>query len=475
MNKIFAFFIKEIKLLLRDPGGLLLLFVLPACFIIILSVSLQGTFSSAENTKNLDIVVVNKDKGIVSKRIIETLSSYGIFNIITNFKGHDIDLQDAKSLLKEGKYKIVVVIPEDASETIDFKKESTIEILLDPVLSNDFAMHVTNAIQSSVYQITLESLLNLSDSIATKVKYERIKEIDKQILDAKTKKQEILDMLVTFKKSNIDSTTLLVIEELNQKYVDEFDQRIKDLLEQKNNIMKNISEKDKQKVYQQNILKVKQKYFFNEKEEIVPNSVQQNVPGWTIFALFWIAQIITINIMSERDSGAFKRIFVSPVKTVDFFLGKILPFFIINILQAFVMFSLGIFILPLFSLPPLYLNDILSLVIVTVAISFSAISFGLLIASISKTVFIAASLSGILAILMTAIGGIMIPKFVMPKFMQNMTFLVVHGWALDAYLNIFVKNIPLKDNLVNIFIILAFGILFFIVALINFKKRIKQS
>lgn len=470
--RIVSFIVKEIKLLLRDPAGLLLLFVLPACFIIILSVSLQGTFSSVENTKSIDIVVIDNDKSLIGKTIVNFIKHSGIFNIISEEKGVEIDKQRALNYLKKGKYKIIVIIPEDAKETLSFVKDAVVEIIVDPVVSNDFVMHVTNAVQSAIHVILLDNLIDLNKKMLNNVKNEKLKEIEKQLIDAKNKREEIINMLESLKRLNFEGQVLSVIEELNKKYVEEFDNLITSLIKQRISVIKEFDKIEKID-YEKNILKIKQSYFSLEKDFIIPNSVQQNVPGWTIFALFWIAQIITINILSERDSGAFKRIFVSPITVLEFFIGKVTPFFIINLLQAFVMFSIGIYILPLFSLPPLEIKDFISVIIVTFVISFSAISFGLFIASVSKTLFIAASLSAILVILMTALGGIMIPKFIMPKFMQYMTYLVVHGWALDAYLNIFVRNLPLKENLLNILMIFIYGFVFFLVSVIKFNKNIK--
>ena len=52
MIAILSIINKEIKLLLRDPGGLIMLFILPASFIFVLSLALQGTFLTADKKKN---------------------------------------------------------------------------------------------------------------------------------------------------------------------------------------------------------------------------------------------------------------------------------------------------------------------------------------------------------------------------------------------------------------------------------------
>ncbi|MBN2544817.1 MAG: ABC transporter permease [Spirochaetes bacterium] len=473
MIQIFSLIVKEIKLLLRDPGGLIMLFILPALFIIILSVSLQGTFSSSSNTDKIDIIVINNDKLDVGNKIIDGILKTGYFNVITELNKKKIVIDEALNQLKKGKYKVVIEIPENASESIDFKEDSEINILIDPLLSNDFAAHITNAVQNQVHSLMFSNVMTVSKNVFENIKLARLKQIDNQIADAVNKKKEIINMLNDFKKTQIDQQTLAVVENLNKKYILEFDERIKQLDEQKKSLKFEEFNANNNKSVNLKTLKVVQKYYSQTDESYIPNSVQQNVPGWTIFALFWIAQIITINIISERESGAFKRILISPISTLKFLTGKIIPFFIINLIQAALMFAIGIYFLPLLGTPALEIKNIFALTIVTISVSFVAISFGLFISSVSKTVFIAASLSGTIVIIMTVAGGIMIPKFIMPKFMQIASLFVPHGWALDAYLNILIKDYKLIESLPNICIIILYGVVFFILSMVNFRRLAK--
>jgi ABC-2 type transport system permease protein len=217
-------------------------------------------------------------------------------------------------------------------------------------------------------------------------------------------------------------------------------------------------------------------YYTHEKEtKDFPNSVQQNVPGWTIFALFWIVQIITLNIMIERQSGAFKRMLVSPISSFHYIVGKSIPYFIINIIQAVFMFSIGVFILPLFGCPPLVIKNILGMLLITFGISLTAISLSFFLSSISKTVSLTASLSGAILILMTVFGGIMVPKFIMPKFMQNISMFVPHGWALDGYQKILVKDYTLIQILPNFGVLVLFSLFFSFISLFYFSKLIRKQ
>jgi len=88
-------------------------------------------------------------------------------------------------------------------------------------------------------------------------------------------------------------------------------------------------------------------------------------------------------------------------------------------------------------------------------------------ASFSLSEFLSASISASVLIIMSAVGGIMVPKFVMPQFMRDMSLCVPHGWALDAYLDILVRNKGTAEVLPEIGILILFAALFFGVAIVR--------
>lgn len=479
MIAILSIINKEIKLLLRDPGGLIMLFILPASFIFVLSLALQGTFLTADKKEKLEILVINNDRGKIGDEIIKGLENTQYFKLINEINKEKLTLDGAKKLLEKGKYKIIINIPQDTSEAVDFKKDTKIDVLVDPVLSSDFATHITNSIQNFIYISILKNITNISNNIFSEIKEKRAEEIKQQILETTNKKKEIEEQLAQFNNTNLDEHMKVIIGDLYTENIKELNEKINDLNNQlDSNKNRNLNEENLgyTKLLKDNVgLTVNLIYYTKEKEiKDFPNSVQQNVPGWTIFALFWIVQIITLNIMIERQSGAFKRILVSPMTSFQYVIGKSIPYFIVNIIQAVFMFSIGVFILPIFGCPPLVIKNIPGLLIITFGISLTAISLSFLLSSVCKTVSLTASLSGAILILMTIFGGIMVPKFIMPKFMQNISLLVPHGWAFDGYQKILVKDYNIVQILPNFFILLGFSIIFIIISLFYFSKIMRK-
>jgi ABC-2 type transport system permease protein len=199
-------------------------------------------------------------------------------------------------------------------------------------------------------------------------------------------------------------------------------------------------------------------------DELRPNAVQQNVPAWTIFALFWLAQLLALNVLTERTSGAHVRIIGAPVSRAVYLLGKFLPFLALNLIQAAVMFAVGVVVLPWLGCPRLVLGDVVALLALTAAVSPVVVSFGLLMASVSRSHFTVGALTATLLVLMAITGGIMVPKYLLPRAMQTMSLFLPHGWALDGYQLVLVRGAGLVDVLPQVGMLLAFAAAFFLLA-----------
>ena len=92
------------------------------------------------------------------------------------------------------------------------------------------------------------------------------------------------------------------------------------------------------------------------------------------------------------------------------------------------------------------------------SVSIAAICFALFIANVSNTTEEATSIGGISNIILAALGGIMVPKFVMPAFMQDITQYSPMSWALEGFLDIFVTGGGLMDIKHYIFYLLLFAL-----------------
>jgi len=186
----------------------------------------------------------------------------------------------------------------------------------------------------------------------------------------------------------------------------------------------------------------------------------------TMMLLFTIAAI-GAGLLEEKEAGTLKRLLSTPVKPIHILLAKMSTGIIISILQLTVMFVFSwiAFDLPLF-------NDIVSLVILVLCISFSVSSFGVLLASLVKTRQQLQGMSTIIILLLSALGGSMIPTAMMPALLQKTAVISVNYWGIQGMFDIFWRQLPFLEIIPKMGILLGIGLIMILIAAPLFKRNI---
>ncbi len=165
-----------------------------------------------------------------------------------------------------------------------------------------------------------------------------------------------------------------------------------------------------------------------------PSSVQQNVPAWLIFGMFFVVMPMSALFLVERREGTLARLASQRVPFALLLAGKIGPYFVINLVQAVLMLAAGVTLVPWLGGESLALParwDLLAAV--AACTSLAAIGWALLVAVSARTLEQATVIGGVGNILAAAIGGIMVPRFVMPPAMQSLAEISPMAWALDGF------------------------------------------
>jgi len=178
-----------------------------------------------------------------------------------------------------------------------------------------------------------------------------------------------------------------------------------------------------------------------ERGRQIPTSVQQGVPAWLIFAMFFVSVPLSTTLIAERSNGTLARLQTMSLPTWQLLLGKLLPYFAINLCQVVMMLLVGMYLVPLFGGDRLVLGDAYgALVLMSMAVSLAAVSFGLFIAQLVRTNEQATILAGVSNLIMAAIGGVIVPRFLMPQMMQDFAWISPMTWGLEGYLELFLRG-----------------------------------
>lgn len=172
-----------------------------------------------------------------------------------------------------------------------------------------------------------------------------------------------------------------------------------------------------------------------------PSSVQQSVPAWLIFSMFFVVIPISTTLLTERQQGTLQRLRTFPVPASYLLLGKLIPYLGINMIQTLLMILVGVFGVPLLGGVGLELQgQIWLLPPLALSVSLAAISLALLIATLVSSTEQATTVGGISNLILAAIGGIMIPTYVMPDFMQTAAALSPMNWGLEGFFSILLRD-----------------------------------
>ena len=292
---------KEVLLLIRDIGALIILFAMPLLLVVTVTLLQDGAFKtiSKQQTK---VLIVDNDGGEIAQHIGKGLAANGSFIPISVLNGKPITEAMAREEVLAGNYLLAIVIPEKLSDDLQaevannvtfiinaFAGETTatptaniptkeVRLYFDPTLQTAFKESVKSGIGKLLYQIENAFIYKSFE-----------KQLDEGIELPKT------EALVSFKEINPHTAT----------------------------------------------------------EVGIPNATQHNVPAWALFAIFFITIPLSASIVKEKTQGTALRLFTSPLPYRVLIGAKVVVFLGVSLLQFVLMLLMGVFLFPYLGLPTL--------------------------------------------------------------------------------------------------------------------------
>lgn len=187
--------------------------------------------------------------------------------------------------------------------------------------------------------------------------------------------------------------------------------------------------------------------------------------GIGVMFLLFTASGAAGSLIDESESGALDRMLSAGVSMTSLLAGKTLYCTLLAFLQLCVMFVWGalVFRLELWSHIP-------GFVVMTAATAFAVASFGMLLASLSHTRQQQGALSTLLVLAMSALGGSMFPRFLMPEVLQKVGLFTFNAWAIDGFTKVFWRDEPVWHLLPQVGVLIGAGIVLFFLSRV-FARR----
>lgn len=155
------------------------------------------------------------------------------------------------------------------------------------------------------------------------------------------------------------------------------------------------------------------------------------------------------SLLKEHETGALDRVLTSNISMTKLLAGKWMFYALCGFIQVMLMFIWGELVfgrqMDLFT--P---HHITGLIVMAAFTAMAAAAFGIVIASLCRTRGQLDGMSTIVILIMSAVGGSMVPRMFMPDFMKTVGKFTFNGQALDGFLAVFWESNP-TDSLADLF------------------------
>jgi ABC-2 type transport system permease protein len=147
-----------------------------------------------------------------------------------------------------------------------------------------------------------------------------------------------------------------------------------------------------------------------------------------ILFLLYSAMQSGMSLIDERQSGVLDRVLGGAASTLTVLTGKFIFLVLQGVIQACLIFGLAAL---------LYNVEIWSHLgywsMITVAAASAAAGIGLLLGTLCRTRQQAQTLSNFVVLVLSAVGGSMVPRFFLPPWLQQLGWFSPNTWVVEAY------------------------------------------
>ncbi|MCO6491048.1 MAG: ABC transporter permease [Phaeodactylibacter sp.] len=190
------------------------------------------------------------------------------------------------------------------------------------------------------------------------------------------------------------------------------------------------------------------------------------VPGILVLLVTLIGMFLSgMNIVKEKEIGTIEQINVTPIRKYQFIIGKLLPFWIIALVELSIGLAVGwlIFDIPfvgslwlIFGFAAIYLLVVLGL--------------GLLVSTITETQQQAMFVSWFFLIIFILMSGLFTPIESMPAWAQAITRFNPVAYFVDVMRLVLLKGSNLMDIRLHVAVMLTAALLVNTLAVVNYRK-----
>lgn len=211
-----------------------------------------------------------------------------------------------------------------------------------------------------------------------------------------------------------------------------------------------------------NSYKFKTKYLYGNKNTDYFDSLMPIMINFIVF--FFVFLISGMSLFGERNRGTLGRILATPIRKIELIIGYVLGYGLISVVQTIeiVLFTIYIFKLEV-------VGNLGLVILINLLVAFVALSLGILLSAFANSEFQMMQMIPLVIIPQVFFSGI-IPVATMENWLQWLAHLTPLYYAGNSMLNVIQKGYNLMQIAPSCLILLLFGIIFMIGAVITMRK-----
>lgn len=177
--------------------------------------------------------------------------------------------------------------------------------------------------------------------------------------------------------------------------------------------------------------------------------------------------ITAVAIVRERERGTLEQLIVTPLKSYELMLGKIIPYIALGYVQITVALLVGVLI---FHVP--IKGSLLQLYLLTLFFITASLGLGLMISNLAQNQMQAFQMAFFVMLPSILMSGFMFPRAAMPKFIFYLSYVIPLTYYLDIIRGIVLKGIGFPYLVGQVTSLLVFSLVFVTISTLKFKKKI---
>ena len=397
MTTLLATIRKELLELRRDRAGILVLLVMPMALVLIVSL-VQDNVMQATGETPIRVLLVDLDNGFLGQAVEKHLRIDGGLDLVRKQGDREISEETARKAVVDGDFRFCILIaPGTGAALREQVRRRAAESFVPtakpaepaaPASVPGLTLHFDPAVQGAFRAAVVNSLQRVLLGIELQEKGAALSDTIERKM-----RQEIV-------RFELDTEPVLTLKEAPDS---------------------------------------------GGRSPRRPTAAQQNVPAWALFGMFFIVVPVSGALIRERQSGTFRRLMTMPISLAGLLAGKVIAYMLVCTAQFVLMVAIGSFALPLLGTSGLVVGPEWPVVgIIALSAALAATGYGIMIGVLARSYEQASVFGAVSIVIAAALGGVMIPVYVMPRSMQAVSIVSPLAWGLNAFQDVFVREGTLR-------------------------------